>query len=343
MNPTRIALIPAYEPEEGLAELAKAMADRGFQVPIVDDGSGEAYGPVFQAAAPYARLLRHEKNRGKGAAIQTGLKWIGETAEPPYTVVTVDADGQHLPQDAARVCAAAEAEPDALILGGRRFEGKVPLRSRFGNGVTRWVFRLSTGAKVYDTQTGLRAFSHRLLPGLREVKGERYEYEMNVLMRWAQEGRPLWEIPIQTVYLDQNRSSHFHALRDSVRIYWEILKFSASSFLSFLLDYGLFSLLSLLTGNVVFSNVMARLVSGSANYAANRSLVFDSHADIRRSLFQYALLAGAILAVNTVCLWGLVTKLGMNRYLAKVLVEAVLFAFSYLVQKRWIFRKKEVA
>ena len=137
MNPTRIALIPAYEPEEGLAELAKAMADRGFQVLIVDDGSGEAYGPVFQAAAPYARLLRHEKNRGKGAAIKTGLKWIGESAEPPYTVVTVDADGQHLPQDAARVCAAAEAEPDALILGGRRFEGKVPLRSRFGNGVTR--------------------------------------------------------------------------------------------------------------------------------------------------------------------------------------------------------------
>ncbi len=343
MNPTRIALIPAYEPEEPLAELAKAMADRGFQVLIVDDGSGEAYGPAFQAAAPYARLLRHKKNRGKGAAIKTGLKWIGETADPPYTVVTVDADGQHLPEDAARVCAAAEAEPDALILGGRRFEGKVPLRSRFGNGVTRWVFRLSAGAKVYDTQTGLRAFSHRLLPALREGKGEGYEYEMNVLMQWAQENLPLRELPIQTVYLDRNRSSHFHALRDSVRIYWEILKFSASSFLSFALDYSLFSLLSLLTGSVVFSNVAARLLSASVNYTVNRMLVFESRADIRKSSLQYALLAGAILAFNTLCLWGLVTKLGMNRYLAKLLVEAVLFAVSYLVQKRWIFRKKEVA
>ena len=229
-----------------------------------------------------------------------------------------------------------------MILGGRKFEGKVPLRSRFGNGVTRWVFRLSTGAKVYDTQTGLRAFSDRLLPAMLDVKGERYEYEMNVLMQWAQESRPLRELPIRTVYLDGNRSSHFHALRDSARIYWEILKFSASSLMSFVLDYGLFCLFSLLTGKVVFSNVAARLISGSVNYTVNRKLVFESRADVGKSLLQYALLAAGILAVNTMSLWLLVTTLGMNRYLAKILVEAVLFAASFLVQKRWIFRKKEV-
>lgn len=343
MKPTRIALIPAYEPEEGLIGLTKTMAERGFQVLIVDDGSGAAYAPVFQSAAAFAKVLRHEKNRGKGAAIKTGLSWMEESLEGPYTVVTLDADGQHLPEDAARVCAAAEAEPDSLILGGRRFEGKVPLRSRFGNGLTRWVFRLSTGVKVYDTQTGLRAFSRRLLPELLEVQGERYEYEMNVLMRWAQEARPLREIPIQTVYLNENRGSHFHALRDSARIYWEILKFSAASLLSFVLDYGLFCLFSLLTGSVVLSNAAARLISGAVNYSVNRNLVFESRTGVLSSLVRNALLAAAILALNTVCLWGLVTKLGVNRYLAKILVEAVLFAVSYLVQKRWIFRKKEVA
>lgn len=339
----RIALIPAYEPEEGLTVLAKEMADRGFLVLIVDDGSGPAYRPVFEAAGKTATVLTHERNRGKGAAVKTGLAWIGENLKKPYTVVTMDADGQHLPEDAARICAAFEAEPDALILGGRRFAGEVPLRSRLGNTVTRWVFRLSTGAKVYDTQTGLRAFSDRLLPALQCVKGERYEYEMNVLMQWAQEKRPLRELPIQTVYLDGNRSSHFHALRDSARIYWEILKFSASSLMSFLLDYGLFCLFSLLTGKVVFSNVAARLVSGSVNYTVNRKLVFESRAGVGRSLLQYVLLAAGILAVNTLSLWLLVATLGMNRYLAKILVETVLFAASYLVQKRWIFRKKEVA
>ena len=342
MNPNRIALIPAYEPDERLIALARTMTDRGFLVLIVDDGSGAAYQPVFEAAGQAATVLTHERNRGKGAAIKTALFWIADNLDAPYTVVTMDADGQHLPEDAARICAASEAEPEALILGSRRFEGNVPLRSRFGNGVTRWVFRLSTGAKVYDTQTGLRAFSDRLLPAMLEVKGERYEYEMNVLMSWAQEKRPLRELPIQTVYLDGNRSSHFRALRDSARIYWEILKFSASSLMSFVLDYGLFCGFSLLTGRVVFSNVAARLISGSVNYTVNRRLVFESRAGVGKSLLQYALLAAGILGVNTLSLWLLVAKLGINRYLAKILVEAVLFAASYLVQKRWIFRKKEV-
>ena len=342
MKLTRIALIPAYEPDERLTVLAREMAGRSFLVLIVDDGSGPKYEKAFADAVIYATVLHHETNRGKGAAIKTGLTWIGENMEAPYTVVTMDADGQHLPEDAARICAASEAEPEALILGSRRFEGNVPLRSRFGNGVTRWVFRLSTGAKVYDTQTGLRAFSDHLLPAMLEVKGERYEYEMNVLMSWAQEKRPLRELPIQTVYLDGNRSSHFRALRDSARIYWEILKFSASSLMSFVLDYGLFCGFSLLTGRVVFSNVAARLISGSVNYTVNRRLVFESRAGVGKSLLQYALLAAGILGVNTLSLWLLVAKLGINRYLAKILVEAVLFAASYLVQKRWIFRKKEV-
>lgn len=343
MKPKRIALIPAYEPDQRLADLAKEMSERGFSVLIVDDGSGAAYRPVFAAAARFATVLTHEKNRGKGAALKTALAWIEENLAAPHTVVTMDADGQHLPEDAERICAAAEAEPEALILGGRRFAGRVPLRSRFGNSVTRLVFRLSTGAKIYDTQTGLRAFSDRLLGELRTVKGERYEYEMNVLLRWAREKRPLREFPIQTVYLDGNRSSHFRALRDSVRIYREILKFSASSLLSFLLDYGLFCLLSVRTGRVVVSNVAARLISGSVNYTVNRKLVFESRAGVGTSLLQYALLAAGILGVNTLSLWLLVTGLGLNRYLAKILVEAALFAASYLIQKRWIFRGKEAA
>ena len=343
MNPTRIALIPAYEPDERLTALASQMHGRGFLVLIVDDGSGADYAAIFAAAGEFATVLRHAQNCGKGAAIKTGLAWITETCCGPFSVVTMDADGQHLAEDAERICAAAEAAPGALILGGRRFEGDVPLRSRFGNGATRWVFRLSTGVRVYDTQTGLRAFSDCLLPVLRSIPGERYEYEMNALMRFAQSGRPIRELPIATVYLDGNRSSHFHPLRDSVRIYAEILKFSAASLVSFALDYGLFCLLSFLTGSVVFSNAAARLASGSVNYTLNRRLVFDSRTGVGKSLLQYALLAGVILSVNTASLWLLVNRLGCNRYAAKLLVEAALFVISYFVQKRWIFRRRGTA
>ena len=195
MHNNRIALIPAYEPDERLTWLADQMRRRGFLVLIVDDGSGAEYQPVFHAAKCHASLCVHEQNRGKGAAIKTGLAWVADHAKAPYTVVTMDADGQHLPEDAEQVCARAEADPDALILGGRRFEGNVPLRSRLGNAITRWVFRLSSGAKVYDTQTGLRAFSDRLVHTLRQVPGDRYEYEMNVLIQWALDGRPLREFP----------------------------------------------------------------------------------------------------------------------------------------------------
>ena len=339
METTRLALIPAYEPDEKMIAVAEDMAGRGFRVLIVDDGSGPDWAPVFEQAASFGTVLHHEGNRGKGAAIKTGLAWAAEHLTGPYVVVTLDADGQHLPEDAVRVCQAAEAEPQALILGSRSFQGDVPARSRFGNTVTRWVFRLSTGVAVYDTQTGLRAFCDAQVPAMLAVKGERYEYEMNVLMCFAQEGTAIREVPIETVYLDGNSSSHFDTVRDSIRIYREILKFSASSLVSFLVDYGLFCLLSALTETVALSNVLARIVSGTVNYTLNRKLVFDSRAKVARSLAQYAALACGILALNTLLLWLLATVLGFNRYAAKVLVELLLFLVSYFVQKRWIFRK----
>lgn len=343
MKSERIALIPAYEPDGQLPTLAEALAAEGFRVLIVDDGSGPAYAEVFAGCGERATVLRHEKNLGKGAALKTGLAWIRDHGPESCTVVTADADGQHLPQDVLRICQVAELEPEALVLGGRRFAGQVPLRSRLGNGLTRWVFRLSTGVRVYDTQTGLRAFSKALLPELLEIPGQRYEYEMNMLLALARGGKPIRELPIQTVYLEGNRSSHFHPLRDSARIYGEILKFSAASLAGFLLDYSLFTLLSVLSGSVVFSNLAARLVSGVVNYSLNRKLVFQSKAGLARSGLQYALLALGILGVNTLALWVLVTLLGWNRYLAKLLVELLLFTVSYVVQKRWIFHRKEAA
>ena len=341
MKPVRIALIPAYEPDAQLPVLAAAMAAQGLRTLIVDDGSGPAYEAIFTACENSAAVLRHERNLGKGAALKTGLSWILEHVPEPCTIVTVDADGQHLPQDALRICLTAETEPEALVLGGRRFEGKVPLRSRIGNGLTRQVFRLSTGLRIHDTQTGLRAFSKEQLPELLGIPGQRYEYEMNTLMYYARKGKLIRELPIRTVYLDGNHSSHFHPLRDSARIYGEILKFSAASLTSFLLDYGLFSLLSACTGAVLLSNVAARLVSGAVNYTLNRSIVFGSKTSIRRSGLQYLLLAGGILALNTLGLWLLVSGLGWNRYPAKLLTELVLFTGSYVVQKRWIFHRRE--
>ncbi|MCR5425849.1 MAG: bifunctional glycosyltransferase family 2/GtrA family protein, partial [Lachnospiraceae bacterium] len=288
----RIVLIPAYMPDEKLIEVAHGMFDEGFAVVVVNDGSPEEYDGVFEKVAPYAELIRYQENRGKGEALKTGFVFIKNHYEPPYTVVSADADGQHKVEDILRVVEVAETNRGSLVLGSRKMEGKVPFKSRAGNAITRLVYRLSTGLSIYDTQTGLRAFSDKLMGRLLQIEGSRYEYEMNMLMELPREGYEIKEVWIRTVYINGNESSHFHPIKDSVRIYKEILKFSASSLTSFVVDYALFCLLSALTGSLVFSNILARVVSGAVNFTLNRKFVFKSQSKTALAALKYIALAG---------------------------------------------------
>ena len=255
-----IALIPAYEPDRKMLGVIADLGKTGFDVVVVDDGSGPEYAELFEQAAERlpgksgrgVTLLIHDVNRGKGAALKTGLDFINNFMvirgeETQNVIVAVDADGQHLAVDALRAAHTAQGNPGTLVLGSRILGNKaaassgvqsadhasgntqnVPLRSRFGNAVTRQVFRLATGVPVYDTQTGLRAFTADLIPSLLAVNGDRYEYELNVLMDFAGRGIPIREIEIETVYLEGNKSSHFNTVRDSYRIYKEIAKYAAT-------------------------------------------------------------------------------------------------------------------
>lgn len=359
----KYALIPAYEPDERMLELIEDAVAEGFQVIVVDDGSSDGCQQYFKHAEYLATVLHHSENRGKGAALRTGFAYITSVCEDDDVVVTLDADGQHTIQDALKVCAEACLHPDSLILGSRALDENVPLRSKLGNTITRFVYRLASGVSVHDTQTGLRAFSCGLLLRLLEVKGDRYEYEMNVLLECPKAHIPIREVPIETIYLDDNRSSHFDTVKDSVRIYKEILKFSASSFASFVIDYLLYSVMILATSgigaevSIIVSNVTARLVSATVNYNINRRYVFgandkkgsyensksDTQSGKRRFIshpaVQYALLAISILAGNTLVLSLLVEILGVNRLVAKLITELFFFIFSYLVQRNGIFKR----
>ncbi|MBQ3292523.1 MAG: bifunctional glycosyltransferase family 2/GtrA family protein [Mogibacterium sp.] len=348
-----IALIPAYEPDANLLKVVKDMKAKGFEIVVVDDGSGREYEEHFLKASEDASVLTHNANKGKGAALRTGLAHIykykicGGAAPENVVVVTVDADGQHLAKDAFRIAVKAAACPGSLILGSRGLKENVPLRSRFGNTVTRYVFRLAAGTPVHDTQTGLRAFTADLIPDLLEIEGERYEYEINMLMTFARKGIPIIEEEIETVYLNGNKTSHFNTLRDSARIYKEILKFSASSFIGFLVDYGMYALLLALTAKfalanaLIISNVGARIVSATVNYSINRRFVFNSNKSAGKSALQYFALAALILAGNTAILTALTSVLGVGSMIAKVLTEVILFSISWLVQRYVIFYNDE--
>ena len=359
MKSRYIALIPAYEPGEKLISLVHDLRDRGFDIVVVDDGSGMDYRDTFKKVSHDAVVLTHPENRGKGAALRNGLSYIlnymayDEVARTPSgvrelsgrdaVVVTVDADGQHLPDDVLRVARIAGNRRDALVLGSRALEEDVPARSRFGNTVTRHVYSAVTGVRVHDTQTGLRAFSRDLIPALLEIEGDRYEYEINMLLTLATEGYTIIEERIETVYEDNNSGSHFRTVRDSFRVYKEILKFSASSLASFAIDYCMYAVLLTLTGTLgmthglVISNIGARLVSGTANYTMNRKLVFKSRTGFAKSAAQYIALAALILAGNTMVLSLLAGTFGINSMIAKLITEILFFVISWTVQKYVIF------
>lgn len=342
---TRIALIPAYEPDEKLLELIDRLYEARLRVVVVDDGSGESYREIFASARPKAEVLTHEQNRGKGCALKTGLAYIERHCAENTAVVTLDADGQHSLEDAEKALGAAESAPGTLVLGCRRFDGKnVPARSRFGNRLTCLIYKLATGISVSDTQTGLRAFTAGLIPFLLRVEGDRYEYEMNVLLECPRRKIEISEVPVATIYLNGNAGSHFSAIKDSLRIYGDIFKFAASSFTGFVVDYGLYTLLTAITGglgaiSIPLANVLARIVSAWVNFLINQKYVFKSTESIAKKAAQYFLLAAVILAGNTVILSALVGA-GMNKYLAKVLTEILFFSMSWVVQKFIIFRKK---
>lgn len=342
---TRIALIPAYEPDEKLLELIDRLSEARVRVVVVDDGSGEGYREIFSSVRQKAEVLTHGQNRGKGCALKTGLAYIERHCAENTAVVTLDADGQHSLEDAEKALGAAESVPGTLILGCRRFDGKnVPARSRFGNRLTCLIYRLATGVSVSDTQTGLRAFTTGLVPFLLRVEGDRYEYEMNVLLECPRWKIPILEVPVATVYLNGNASSHFSAVKDSLRIYGDIFKFAASSLTGFVVDYGLYMLLTAITGglgavSIPLANVLARIVSAWVNFSINQKYVFKSTESVAKKAAQYFLLAAVILAGNTIILSALIGA-GMNKYLAKVLTEILFFTMSWGVQKFIIFRKK---
>lgn len=340
MTYKNVALVPAYEPESVLLYVLNQLKKTDMEIILVDDGSGPQYSDLFDRASSDANVITCTVNKGKGAALKAGMRYIKENYRQDCIIVTVDADGQHRAADALRLCHIAGLHPGTLVLGSRKLKENVPLKSQIGNTVTRLVYWLSTGLKIHDTQTGLRAFGGQLLPELLLIPGERYEYEMNVLLEFARRHIPIQEAEIDTIYIDNNSASHFHVLWDSCRIYKEILKFSASSFIGFLVDYALYNLLLLLSAGLLIANIGARFVSAAVNYSINRRFVFQSRSTIAKSAAQYFLLAAAVLFGNTLLLELLVHSFGIHQMAAKLLTEILFFYVSWNVQRFIIFRKK---
>ena len=332
-------LIPAYQPDARLPRLILELhrADPSSKIVVVDDGSGQKFSDIFEASATAgAHVISYEHNRGKGYALREGFTWIRDVAgDSRECVVTADADGQHTLNDIFRVGRTC-TDTGKSVLGVREFVGHVPARSRIGNTATSALFWLATGWKLKDTQTGLRAFPVALLPALLGVQGDRYEYELRVLLHLAKFRHPVSQIPIETIYEAGNPTSHFRPLQDSARIWAPLLKFAASSGVATVIDYVLVLVLNALTGALFFPVIAARLVSASVNFAMNRRVFEATGVPLRRSALRYAALAVAVVAGSYTML-AVLTGIGIPLWIAKIIADTTMYLVSYSAQSRYVF------
>lgn len=345
-------IIPSLNPDEKLMQVVQSLVDTGFEdIVLVNDGSDKDHLAPFEEAARYEQVtvLTHEVNRGKGRGLKTAFEFCIKNRPDIEGVITVDGDNQHRAQDIMACARKMTERKNAVILGVRDFSGKdVPKRSRFGNNMTSFVFRFACGMKISDTQTGLRAIPAQYLKDMCEVTGERFEYETNMLLSFKKLDIPYEEVTIQTVYINENETSHFHPIRDSFKIYAIIFKFVFGSLSSSLIDIALFSILKILTTSlgekisILISTVLARVVSSFYNYNFNRKAVFESRAGMRKTILKYYILCLIQMGVSFGLVYGVTTFCHLNNLwtiISKVIIDTILFIISFQIQRAWVFKK----
>ena len=351
-------VLPSLDPDEKLVTVIDGLLEYGFShIILVNDGSKPENLHYFTEQAekhPEITLLHHEVNKGKGAALKNAFNWFLQNRPDGIGVVTVDGDNQHHPED-TRACCEHMMTHNKTVLGCRDFTlDHVPPRSRFGNHTTSMIFKIFVGMTISDTQTGLRAIPRDVLTKLVDVYGDRFEYETNMLLAFKQQGIDFDEVKIRTVYIEENKSSHFRVIHDSWRIYKLILahffRYTVSSLVSSVVDTGCYALLTALLGGILqnfaltaVAAVSARVISSLLNFFMNQKMVFKTNASTGRAMARYFLLAVPLLIAQTLLTEGTYALFSISasavglRTLIYVIVMTVLFVASYMIQQRWVF------
>ncbi len=332
-------LIPAYNPEESLLLLVAALIKLDFpQIVVVNDGSEPSCRGIFDklAGMKNCHVVHHAVNLGKGRALKSGFNYCSVNFPELFGIVTADADGQHLPDDIRKVSTEFVGHPRSLVIGARTFAKGTPLRNLLGNIITRYIFWLLIGEKLSDTQSGLRCVPMDIVPGLIGLEGERYEYEMNMLISTKKSRISIREVEISTVYIENNRSSHFNPFIDSMKIYFLLLRFAFSSLFASSIDFIIFTAVYLFRRNILIAFILARLVSGCVNFLVNKSLVFHNREGAIAPLVKYFALFVALGALSFLCIRTM-AGFGINVIVAKIATESVLFLASFTIQRDFIF------
>jgi putative flippase GtrA len=335
-------LIPSFNPDDNLSKLIKEIAKHKWnKIIVVDDGSSKSTKPIFHDLCNNFEItfLSHEANKGKGRALKTGIEYIKNSTNNCDGFITVDADGQHLVKDIQKIAKSAIDNKKDVIFGVRGFGKNTPFSSAFGNKVTRFLLHAMNNIAIDDTQTGLRYLPNSLLDDLLILPGKRYEYELECLITINNLGYKIIQIQIETVYIENNKGSHFRGLMDSSRVLLIFIRYSVISLSSFGIDILFFAIILSYSDSIFYAVIFARIVSGSFNFILNKLIAFKSYSKnkLSKELILYFLLWGTLvlLSANIV---GLAEDQAVHSILLfKVFVDSCLFFLSFYIQKNIIF------
>lgn len=344
-----VIIIPTLNPKEKLIELINELKEKNFKrIIVVNDGSNNESKKIFEAIKNDVIILEHKENEGKGKALKDAIEYILNKMDGFIGCITVDGDGQHRPNDIIKLANKLRENnqegKNNLILGVRNLYGEnVPFKSKFGNKFSSIFFKAQTGVDLKDTQTGLRAIPTALMPKTINIKGDRYDYEMNVLTRFAFDKIKFEMIDIETVYDENNKGSHFRAIKDSLLIYKQLVRFAIIAISSAIIDVGIFSILAHILKNkiplyVFISTAIARISSGAYNFWANKKWSFESEENTKSQLYKYIILFVFQMCISSL-LVTLFEKLPIDITVIKIIVDLFIFTVNYFVEKRFIFNK----
>ena len=341
-----VVVIPALNPEAKMVQLLQELKEASFdKIVVVNDGSSAEYDGVFAKARELgASVLVHEQNGGKGKALKTAMEYVLKTysKEEIAGIITADADGQHKVKDIGEIAAKLMSSSGELVLGCRHFvsseEVKIPLKSKLGNELTRLVMRIFCGIALSDTQTGLRGIAYDSLGDLSVLEGNAYEYETNMLLYYSEQGKGFIEVPIETVYENNNEGSHFNPVKDSIKIYKVILKYSMSSVISAVVDNLVFILLMPYISNIWALTFSGRAVSMLVNFTLNKKMVFKKKGHTGQSFVKYVELVIFSACMSAFLLSIVSGIIGKTSVLAKIIIEVILYFFNFYVQKKYVFK-----
>lgn len=340
-----IIIIPAYNPPgNALLKLIQELIGlRAEKIVIVNDGSDVSKNAFFDSLIDYEScvVLKHAVNLGKGRALKTAFNYVLNNYPEAKCVVTADADGQHKPEDIVRVAEATSNSENSFVMGVRNFGDNVPFRSKFGNILTKHIFRALIGVKISDTQSGLRGIPVSILPRLLKVSGEAYEFELGMLIAVHESKMPIQEVAVETVYLDGNESSKFNPLIDSMKIYFVFFRFIFSSLTAAFIDFIVFILIYSASKSILISLIGSRIVSSLVNFFINRKIVFHRRHGLTFSLIRYYIILCLITGLSFVFISLLHAKLGINAPLSKIIAETTLFLVSFSLQRNYVFSNAE--